>query len=839
MSRSIWGISVFGLLLLGGCSGGSRVESYDSAIERTSLNQVSIRINGVRPGITADEALIEEQGFQQARDRFFQMDLMRRGGRGKLAELFGEKAYAKDTEVISIGFRLAIERNLKRIEAEDPVGRRLLDAYARGVNRYISNLAYESPHLLATYRKQYTKSPTYLPEPWVAEDSLAIALAVSFFLQSGLEEKIALAKVALLFSPDLDERKLSDFADFYDWRPIENTFIMDAGHNPRPFLRPVTKRGKDKREARKVFAGFDVKCDETKGYPFPGCQRVTAMGSNNWVLGPSRTGGRYALMANDPHLPLTFPWAFYEMALDSKAAGGTLRARGYNLPGMPGILIGHNDDIGWSFTNNPSDGDDVYIEFVSADEKSVEFNGRAVALQTREEKVGVRRADGSVEWRTEIVRIVPHHGPIFTDFSAPEIKNQLPRLASNLKKLPGRSAASKRDFPKIALSYRWTGLEGTGEYTAITRVNRAKNFDEFKSALQTFETGTQNMVFFDRSGNIGYYSHGKYPLRPHARRTWPPFVPALGDGTMEWKGWRTEMPELYNPSAGRIVTANNDVYGHSGAKDFHGYRDYLGYGYSTGVRAARITQLIDALPRGKAVGIADMQRIQLDHFDLYNYRMNELLREHRDKLKLNAEQRDVLDELLAWDCVATRDAHAPILADKMQKRMRAWYFWRRELPWIFQLRSEKEIVPQGLMGATTAAKSIYHYLQARLPRSDGYALTMVQNALDSVVREMKADGLKNGTWGQYNRLQFAHRMEGILPAVSFPIERDGTWETVDVAGASYGPNFRLVMKADANGIEAVSASPGGNYTSVTDGNWSRELKDWRDGRYRPLPDFIR
>ena len=795
-----------------GCSQGPR--HYSATVHRTALNQPSIRIDRVRSGVTPDEALFEEQGYQEAYDRFFQMDMLRRLGTGRISELFGEKGYEKDLRLVSVGLRHAVARNWERIQKEYPESKLIVEAFSRGVNRFLSRMPSLRPVLVDDYEK-FSGVKGYRPPAWEPKDSLAVALTATYFLSGQLEEKLMMAKAAApLYAFRLEGR----FDGLFDWRPVDPVFIMDAGVNPRPFAAsPAAVRGGD------PFPGLDMEC-ESAGYPFSGCSRNTAMGSNNWVLSRAWAGGEHSFLANDPHLHLTFPWAFYEVALDSTAAGGSFHVRGFNLPGIPGISFGHNDSIAWGFTNLAADTDDIYLEILDEDTRGkVKFRDAWVTLGVEKVEIEVRNRH-VVERRAISYRTVPHHGPLFSD--------HYPKLERPLASL------SRMRFSRapLGMSYRWTGLEGTAELAALLAVNRAKDFDGFKKALSTFDSGTQNMVFMDRAGNIGYYANGKYPMRPHAKASWPPYVPQLGQGEAEWAGYRTQVPELYNPASGRIVTANNDPYGHSAAPRFSEYRDYFGYGFSTGIRAGRITTLLDGIRASKGrVTIEDNIGVQTDHVDMLLVKSLDALNGRRDQLKLEggaATLFDALTDRSRWKGEMDRGLEEPVLADAWLRALRRVYFGRAGLP------GGADALPPALLGATVAAKTMYHRIREGLAKGEASAADILRESFVQGAKSLEEKRLTGARWGQTQRMKFMNVLEGILPTFSYPLERDGSWETVDVASEFYGPNFRLVMSAGPKGIDAIASVPGGNFTAALSSGLVDELTGWRDGRYRALPPFL-
>ncbi len=626
-------------------------------------NQLSIRVNRAESG-GADWTLVEAQGYWSAYDRFFQMDVMRRMARGKLAEVFGESALKKDIQTRAIGLDLAAMRNAEKIRKEYPDSYFLLQGFAAGVNRFLATVENARPDVLPLYRK-LTHSSNYQPAPWEPEDSLSTAVSVSFFLSNALQEKLTFGT---LMMKGFGISKMNSFIQFMDFRPFEDIFIMDQGKNPRGWEKAPAPL---ERDLNSHFEGIALNAGcEDKGFPFSGCFRNLAMGSNNWVVGPQYAGPGRAILSDDPHLPLTYPMTFDEFAVDSTPAKGTIKSKGYNLPTLPLVMIGMNNFIAWGFTNLAADVDDDYIEVMSQSGDEVWFKGKWVKVQKLTYSIPVRQADGSLKPAPMTLRLVPHHGPLFGEHF-PELA---PALVGVEKLIRAKNPGLKN--VKAGVSYRWTGLEGTAELAAIVGINRAHNFDEFKNAARAFDSGSQNIVYMDLKGNIGYFGHGKFPLRPYANKKWPPYLPAIGTGEMEWAGYRAEVPEIYNPPGGRIITANNDPYGHTGGKNLYDFRDYFGYGFSTGMRAKRISDLLDVLKgtlqrEGRTATPQDMVRIQTDHKDLAAQRFVALLEKASSKLKLDARGTDLLTRLEGWDGEMNASLREPVLAATFFSELKA------------------------------------------------------------------------------------------------------------------------------------------------------------------------
>jgi penicillin G amidase len=836
---------LFGVVfLLLGC--GKSPNAVDVAVGRTAFNEVQISVRQAPAG-KADWWLFRQQGYEQARDRFLSMDVARRVGQARLSEVLGEKAVSSDRRAIGVGLARGVQLKTDYLRENFPEAYVLLEGYSEGVNQFIREIPSKNPDLLKNYR-QITGDHSYSPEEWKPADSVAVAQNMAFYLSSNLQEKLMMGQIAAAVSGGKDPTS-TRLAGALDTRPVFNAFIMDADPSQNSWrTKQNSPRGSESVSVlpdweKLGWSGMPQVGCLNLPYPFPECGRKASFGSNNWVTSRAFGGGDTVFLANDPHLRLTFPFNFYAGAFDSTSAGGSFRVAGYGLVGVPGVLIGHNDSIAWGFTNNPADVDDVYFEVLDETKTKIwegkNDRGEDIysPMEVAKSVIKVRNARGGLDEQIVESRW-GKHGPVFTDH-IPEVQEVLEKFA---KSQPFKVS--------VVGTYKWTGHLMSSEYVAMLGVNRATNYTEFKTALQEFKSGAQNMVFASTSGDIGYYSHGNYPVRTYVSQAQAPFIPVIPYARhlmgqlltsfrkpAEWEGFRTKMPELYNPSSGRIITANNDPFGHSERKALDGYNDYFGYGFSTGARAQRITDLLDA-NKGR-VSLETIQKIQTDHNDLLLGAFVQIAREHRADLKLGSRASDLMGKLLAWNGEMKANLKEPVLADAWASSLTSVYLDVAAPEVNAQLR--EAIDRTSLLGRT-----LYNRLKDSLESPEAgkraFGLKLLTESFELAANRVESRGLQEVPWGRMNRLHFHNPLAGVLPApplVSFPLERDGSWETVDVAGEGYGPNFRLIMSLqEGKPISALTAVPGGNYTMTQKDEVFGELNRWRDGRYRPMVDFL-
>jgi penicillin amidase len=515
------------------------------------------------PHIYADNSLdlFRAQGYVHAQDRFWQMDFRRHVTAGRLSELFGERQVQTDKFLRTLGWHRIAEQELPMLSPET---RRYLEAYAEGVNAY---LASRSPGELGL---QYTllglQGVNYVPERWTPVDSLSWLKAIAWDLRANIEEEIQRSllddalprdRVEQLFPPYPYDRHRPIVEDEYVQTPELTASVRTAAARvPSNAADALTRVHTAMQQVPDLLGGEG------------------GIGSNSWAIAGSRTTTGKPLLANDPHLEPAQPSVWSQVGLHCRQRSDTCPydVAGFSFAGLPGVIIGHNDRIGWGFTNLRADVSDLFLEQVQGDSYAVP--GGSEPLTIRKEKIRVAGGE-DVDLTIRSTR----HGPIVSDAS-----KQLREVG---------------DGYEVAL--RWTALDPGRTAEAIFALNRARNWDEFRAAAALFEVPAQNMVYADIDGHIGYQTPGRIPVRNGSDGRWP----ALGwRGAGEWTGYVPfdELPSVRDPADGFIATANNAVTGPA-------YHVFLTGDWVSGYRSERIHTLLD---NADALDAADMVAIQMD-----------------------------------------------------------------------------------------------------------------------------------------------------------------------------------------------------------------------------------
>ncbi len=574
------------------------------------------------PHIIAENELdlVRVQGWVHARDRLFQMDVSRRQASGTLAELFGPGALESDVEFRTLGMRRAAEQALPGFSPEVIDA---LTAYAEGVNAYVA--AHPLP-------PEYEALELTVFEPWDPVDTLAVGKLLSLSLSFDLEDifrteaLVSYQKAGALLDFDGNALFLEDLFRSAPFdpaatvpdatRPLAAVARAEAVAPPwKPdtgFLRP---------EAVEMARGYLARMRQLR-YGREALRISTeAGGSNEWAVSGALTESGRPMIANDPHLPLGTPATFYQNHLLAPLAG--FDVIGSSLPGAPYVVLGQNRHIAWGATFHNLDVIDVFQEKVVFDpELSTVHSGEEEPVETipvtfYANVIGDSVPDNLVEVPAgggipDAVLIVPrrNHGPIV----------ELDPSAG------------------VALSIAYTGFSPTRELAAFRAFSMARGLDDFIAGLQSFDVGSQNWAYVDTRGNIAYFTSAEAPLREDlqaGREDRPPFLIRDGEGGYDWIPVDArpphqavpfeilpfeEMPQVINPPAGYFVNANNDPAGITLDNDPLSQRRpgggmsiyYLSPGYDTGIRAARIKQLLEKRMDAGPITADHMKAIQAD-----------------------------------------------------------------------------------------------------------------------------------------------------------------------------------------------------------------------------------
>ncbi len=570
------------------------------------------------PHLYADnlDDLFFATGYVQAQDRLWQMEFNRRVGYGTLSEVFGAATIKEDRFLRTMGLGRAARADWAALSAEE---KHPLDMFASGVNAFLNTHQHSLP-------LEFTILG-FKPAPWQGVDTLAWAKVVAYDLGGNYDSEIERAELAAKVG--LDEATQVLMPPY----PTAGPFIIP----------PEAKQYSTNNEPIGQLANYPISTTALS-IGSPDLTALAAMerrlglggvdvGSNNWVVDGTKTTTGKPLLANDPHLAIQMPSIWYEMGMHCvpQTDACPLNVVGFTFPSFPVIVIGHNDRIAWGVTNVGPDVQDLYMEKVNpANPNQYEYQGKWEDMQVVDEPIKVN----GVVSETLHVQIT-RHGPIMT---------------------PVLTGASQ------PLALQWTALrERSRIFQAGLLIDQAKNWDDFRNALKLWDVPSQNFIYADVDGNIGYQMPGNVPIRAKGDGS----VPQPGwTGEYEWKGSIPfdELPFVFNPPTHFIATANNAVVPMT-------YKYLITNDWSAPFREQRITELLKAKDK---LSIDDIKRIQGDVYSIPLAQFQPYVAKLQPK---GTPQQRALDLVKAWDGIETEDsAAATVMAATLEQLVRQVFY---------------------------------------------------------------------------------------------------------------------------------------------------------------------
>lgn len=718
-------------------------------VERDSFGVARIRAASLLDAATA-------QGYLLAQDRLWQMDLIRRAAAGELSEIFGAATLELDREARTLGFRAAAERDVTLLDDDS---RQLLEAYAAGVNSYFEQQRGRLPWEFTVLR--------YEPRPWTPRDSLLVAAYMYRVLASSWRSELNRARVtALLGEARARELYVVD-------SPLDHYLV--GGSAPTPPHHRVGQRSVSFKGRTATSAPLAEMVEGLTG----------VAGSNNWVVSGAWTYSGKPLLANDTHLSLELPCIWY--LLQITAPGWNVR--GFALPGVPLVIIGHNERIAWGFTNNGADVQDLYVE-TFRDETSPEYlrNGRWVAAEVRREVIRVRGQDDVVH-----NVLVTAHGPVVV-------------------------REGSRGY-----AMRWVATEPGGLGARYFWLGRARNWEEFLAVSREIVGPAQNTVYADVDGNIGYVLPARVPIRRRGNGA----VPMAGE--TEEKNWAgyipfAELPQVLNPSEGKLVTANARVVGPA-------YPHHLTENWVAPHRTARIHQLLEEqMQRGEKFRPEDFLRIQTDVLSLPHLTLAGALLEAAERVPpRDPRLRRLLDRLRNWDGQARADSVETAFADAVRREL----LKRLLAPYLGEQTQQYNWFRSSVFLENVLQERPAHWLPEGFTSYDELLLAAAAAALEQLETQTGTSNPDHWEWGKLVPLEILHPLgrSGMLRSLLSigPLPQPGTPHTVKQTGRRFGPAMRFVADT-ADWDNSILIIPTGQSGQWPSSHYRDQFPAWFEGR---------
>jgi penicillin G amidase len=707
------------------------------------------------------------QGYAAARDRLFQFEMWRRQATGTTAEIFGRKELKRD-----IGARLHMFRGDLKAELNwyHPHGELIIGAYVAGVNAYIAE-ALKNPASLPIEFKLLGITPA----PWTT----AVVISRHNALLSNLGDEVKNAQAIRLLGAD----RVKELEYFPGPDP---NLVPD----PAIDLSLLNKSILELYDAFRTPLRFGANPQNPENLENP--ENPLDIGSNNWVVSGVRTQTGFPMMMNDPHRTQSAPSLRYWVHL--VAPGWNVIGGGE--PVLPGVSIGHNEYGAWGLTIFGSDTEDLYVYDTNpANPNQYKYAGVWEDMRLLKDSIPVK-GEPAVGVELKYTR----HGPVLSEDVA--------------------------HHKAYALRAAWMET-GAAPYLASLRMDQARTWDEFRDACTFSRIPSENMVWADRKGNIGYQAVSITPLRPN----WSGLVPVPGDGRYEWNGYLpiAALPHVANPEKGFYATANNYQF-----PPDYAYKEAQHY---TGADPFRVSRITEVLGSGRLETVADMVRLQNDALSLPARSLVPLLRSVKVEEAVAQKARDTL---LAWNFSLDEESVAAGIYEMWQRRLtanvRALLFPKEAQPFLGQPSMKKIIdwleAPDGRFGADPAAGR-----DALLARS-------LAEAVAELTRKLGGD-MNRWNWGQnqYHHALIRHPMSaGVAADVRAkldvgPYPRGGDSYTVNATGTSdnqtSGGSLKIIADT-SNWDNSLGLNNPGQSGDPQSPHYRDLFELWTRGKYFPI-----
>ncbi len=708
-----------------------------------------------------DHDMVYLQGYVTAQDRLFQMDPYRRAAQGRLAEVLGDPGLESDRFMRTLGLGRAAELDLT---VASSAARDDLQWFADGVNKFLEQHGESLPieFLILGYK----------PEPWRPVDTLSIAKLQLYDAAGNYTQELLRAGIAERLGTELLPALMPDpgglaALDQAAWAQVAPLLGPDASVPGAAALAEIVGGAGE------------------------------GLGSNCWALSGSRTKSGKPLLAGDPHLAVRNPGIWYEVAMTN----GQLSLIGFSIPGVPGVVIGHNADVAWTFTYAYADTQDLFVERQDPkDLRSFEYQGRFEPATFIRESIKVKgKADPVI-----VDVAVTRHGPIIT----PVVTGQRAQLA-----------------------LRWSALDATKTFDAVRGMNRARSFDEFRAAAADFSGAALSACYADTAGHTAYLLVGRLPDRPGTGS-----VPMPGwTGAHEWRGLLpgSANPFVLDPADGIVLNANNRPVRSPSDVGWNGEWD-------PGFRYAYLRTQLEQL---RGADVAAMSRLQNDYTSLPVQRFREAIDAARPTTAQGQQVQKIARE---WDGTLGVDSAGAAVYEAWIGQMSRLVFADKLGNTLYDDYAGGGRMVYALHGLMANTSSPFFVVlgDAAVTGRDALAGVALDEAAKELVRRLGGDMAK-WHWGDLHTIAFEHPL-----SAAKPLDLILTVGPVRRAGDGYSPNngaysmkkpYALTSHAserqivDLSDVDAsVSILPVGQSGQPFSRHWGDQTKLWAAGQTKPM-----
>jgi penicillin amidase len=739
----------------------------DESLHLTGLKgKVTIRYDEhMIPHVFAenDHDLYLAQGFVTARARLWEMDIQTRSASGRLSEVVGEKALDIDRYHRRMGMVYGAEKGLQGA-MKDPQSREMILAYAEGVNNYINTLQPKD------YPIEF-KLLNYAPEEWKPINSIFLLKLMTETLAGGT-----------------DQFEMTNNLKHFGAEAVNDLF-PDYPYHESPIIPIGTKWDFKPLPIPKPSSHFLAQMTDT----IKTIHKVEGIGSNNWVIGGSKSASGYPILANDPHLNLTFPSIWFQIQLSSP----TVNVNGASLPGAPCVIIGYNQKISWGVTNVEASVMDWYQEkFKDNTKNEYWYNNKWNKVTRRIEVVKVLGG----KTITDTV-IYTHHGPVVYEIAA---------------KHP---AEGHNNIP-VGDALRWIAHEESNDMMCFYELNRGKNYTDYRHALTRYAAPAQNFIFASSDKDIAMTPNGKFPLKYKEQGKY------ILDGTDpadDWHGWipAEQNPTVKNPPRGFVSSANQ-----SSTDPTYPY--YINSSFGGYERGKRINDRLTVMQNAT---VDSMRIMQLDNYSIKAQDMLPAMLKYLDPSKMDDSQLKAVDILKSWDKHYSADAEGASIfsawADSFYNSV-----WNNkfdvdgiELTTPSFDRTEKLLL--------TDPNSKW-FDNIKTPAKET-CVDIVNQSFKATIDKMARDHGKPGkkwAWGQVKKTFINHlaRLPGFGTGNFIA---GGTGGVINALRNGNGPSWRMVVQMGPT-VKGYGVFPGGESGNPGSFYYEDMFNTWKDGKLNEL-----